>query len=265
MSIPAYASPVPCSLRGRRSVQPGIATLPLQGHSGGAFVAELGARQGRQRRAPPSKDLVPPRSHQNFHHGLGGRGSLPTSRCRWKAAAFSLKYPSSLSAATTSYVTVGPNIRLRSLAWNRVHVASTMRATSSNRDRPFGDRHPSRFNDSAVRCPSSETSAVSSVGGIAIRYACTPLSSEASAFPTRRYTSASRRRCAGRRCWARAAGSLLSLRTRGSHSTLLSSMSCAVPSFLEQRPNGDCGIRFPVSGCAAAAALSSPVRRSDQW
>jgi len=26
-----------------------------------------------------------------------------------------------------------------------------MRATSSNRDRPFGDRHPSRFSDSAVR------------------------------------------------------------------------------------------------------------------
>ena len=93
------------------------------------------------------------------------------SRCRWKAAAFSLKYPSPLSVATTSYVTVGPNIRLRSLAWNRVHVASTMRATSSNRDRPLGDRHPSRFSDSAVRRPSSETSAVSRVGGIAIRYA----------------------------------------------------------------------------------------------
>jgi len=30
---------------------------------------------------------------------------------------------------------------------------------------------------------------------------------------------------------------------------LLSSMSCAVPSFSEQRPNVDCGIRFPVPCC----------------
>ena len=123
---------------------------------------------------PRWKDLVPPRSHQNFHHDLGGRGSPPTSRCRWRAAAFSLRYPSPFSAATTSYVTVGPNIRLRSLPWNRVHVASTIRATSSNRDRPFGDRHPSRFSDSAVRRPSSETSAVSCVGGATPARHCLP-------------------------------------------------------------------------------------------